>query len=310
MYNNLLALLVKIEAPYGTDANPTGAANAILASDVKIMPMKGTDVSRTFDRPYFAASPTIAVGLHQTISFKIEVKGSGGAGTPPAQGLLYRACKYSETIVAATSVTYAPHSGAQVGVSIYFNVDGTQYKIIGAKGSFRTKVSAQGIVYDEFEMTGLFTQPSAVALPALTLGSQLTQIPQVANSANTPVFTVGGVSLSLADFSFDAGNKVKPRFLIRQESVEITGCSETIDITTDAVPLATYNPYALAAAGTPQAMVLTHGNGAGKICTQTYPAAQIQRPEGLEDDDGITQWKLKYVPLPTLGNDQSSRVFT
>ncbi|NTT88503.1 hypothetical protein HS053_21670, partial [Tabrizicola sp. SY72] len=42
----LQALLAKIETVYGTDPTPTGAANAILAEDVRVMPMEGQDVTR------------------------------------------------------------------------------------------------------------------------------------------------------------------------------------------------------------------------------------------------------------------------
>jgi len=310
MFWRLQALLVKTEVTYGTDPVPTGAANAILASDVKITPMKGSDVERDYDRPYFSASPTIPVGMHASISFKVEAKGSGVAGTAPAFGPLLRACKYAQTIVASTSVTYNPHSGVQESATIYFNVDGVLYKIIGARGTWRYRVNTMGIVYLEFEMTGLFVQPSASALPTVTLGTQLTQLPQVASSANTPTFTVGGVALALREFVFDAGNEVKPRFLIGSESILITDAAESIDMTVEAVPLATFNPYSVAAAATTQALSLVHGTGAGKICTLAVPAAQLKRPEGLDQQDGIVEWKLKMIPTAVSGNDQATLAFT
>ena len=73
MFMRLQALLVKPEIVYGTDPVPTGVANAILGQNVKINPMKGTDVKRAYDRPYFSAAPTVPVGLHMTISFEGEV---------------------------------------------------------------------------------------------------------------------------------------------------------------------------------------------------------------------------------------------
>jgi hypothetical protein len=310
MFMRLQALLVKSETTYGTDPNPTGAANAILAQNVKITPMKGSDVKRDYDRPYFGANPTIPVGLHASIAFEVEVKSSGVAGTPPAYGPLLQACKLAEVIVAATSVTYNPHSGTQKSATIYFNVDGTLFKIVGARGTFTYGLNAQGIVVLKFEMTGLFVQPSASALPSVTLGTQLTQIPQAASSANTPTFTLATTALALRSFTFDAGCEVKPRFLVGSEQILITDAAESIDLQIEAVALATFNPFALAAAATPIPVSLVHGVGAGKITTLSVPAAQVMRPDGLEEQDGLVEWKLKLTPLPVSGNDQFTLAFT
>lgn len=310
MFWRLQALLCKTETTYGVDPNPTGAANAILAQSVKIMPMQGTDVKRGHDKPYFSADGTIAVGLHATISFEVELKGSGVAGTAPAFGPLLRACKMAQVIVAATSVTYNPHSGVQESVTIYFNNDGTLFKMLGCRGNYSYKLNAQGLVVLAFEMTGLFVQPSSSALPTVTLGTQLTQIPQAATSANTPTFTLGGVALALRSLTLDAGNEVKPRFLVGSEQIIISDAAEKIDLQVEAVALATFNPFTNAASATPVALALVHGTGAGKICTLNVPSAQIMRPDGLEEQDGITEWKLSLTPLPTSGNDQYTLAFT
>lgn len=312
MFMRLQALLVKAETVYGTDPVPTGAANAILAQNVKINPMKGTDVKRDYDRPYFSADPTVPVGLHMSISFEVELKGSGVAGTAPAFGPLLRACKWAQVLVAITSVTYTPHSGTQESCTIYWYLDGQLYKLVGARGTFTYKLNAQGIVVLAFEMTGLWTAPTTVAIPTVTLGTQLSQIPQVATSVNTPTFTFGGTPLVLRSVTFDAGNEVKPRFLIGSESIIITDAKESVKFTIETPALGTFNPIAVAAAATTAAIMLVHGTGAGKICTLNMPAVQLSRPEGLDDQDGMVENSLAGVPLPVAatGNDQVSLAFT
>lgn len=312
MFMRLQALLVKAETVYGTDPVPTGAANAILAQNVKINPMKGSDVKRDYDRPYFSAAPTVPVGLHMTIAFEVEVKGSGVAGTPPAYGPLLRACKWAQVIVASTSVTYTPHSGTQESCTIYWYLDGQLYKLVGARGTFSYKLNAQGVVVLTFEMTGLWSAPSTTAIPTVTLGTQLSQFPQAATSANTPTFTYSATPLILRSFTFDAGNEVKPRFLVGSESIMITNAEESIKFTIETPPLATFNPIAVAAAASTAAMVLVHGTGAGKVCTLNMPAVQIARPEGFDDQDGVVEMSLSAMPLPVAaaGNDQASLAFT
>lgn len=215
MFWRLQALLAKIETTYGTDSAPTGAANAILASNVKISPMEGNDVKREFERPALGGRPSIAAGLFSKITFQVEVKGAGTAGTAPAIAVLLRACAMAETIVVATSVTYNPVSANHESATIYFNSDGVNYVLRGARGTFKYMLNAQGIPMLEFELTGLFSQPAAVAMPVPNYGTQLTQMPQVATTANTPTFTLGGVSLPLRTFTFSAGNEVRPRLLVR-----------------------------------------------------------------------------------------------
>ncbi|MCK7495178.1 MAG: hypothetical protein MZW92_31855 [Comamonadaceae bacterium] len=42
------------------------------------------------------------------LTFDVEIKGSGAAGTAPELGVLLKGCGFGETVVAVTSVTYAP----------------------------------------------------------------------------------------------------------------------------------------------------------------------------------------------------------
>jgi hypothetical protein len=197
-------------------------------------------------------------------------------------------------------------------LSIYFYVDGILFKITGARGTWKIKLNANGIAVIEFMMTGLFTQPGSAAIPANpTYGTQLTQDPQVANTANTPTFTIGGYAAILRNFTFDAGNEVKTRFLIRSESVIIPASDEKVEFQIEAVPLAQFDPYSIANAGGTQALSLVHGVGAGKIATLSIPTFQLLNPGGLEAVDGIVEHPLRGKALPgSVANSQFSLSFT
>lgn len=309
MYWAEKTLLVKPEVTYGVDSVPTGAANAILATEVRLTPMEGQDVDRALDLPYMGASGTIPVGLHSKLSFKIELKGSGTPGTPPALAPVIKALGFAEVIVAATSVTYSRVSKNHGSATICLNIAGTLYKLLGARGTGTLRVNAQGIVYLEAELSGLFTMPASQALPAVTLGTQLTQFPQVATTENSSV-QFGAQALVLRSLALNLGNTVAPRFLIGAEAIIIEKISETVEFTVEAVSLATLNPYQLAKDGTLQALSFVHGTGAGLICTLTLPRLQLQRPSGLEQQQGIVEWPLRGVPLPDAGNDQFTLAFT
>uniref|UniRef100_A4WS45 Uncharacterized protein n=1 Tax=Cereibacter sphaeroides (strain ATCC 17025 / ATH 2.4.3) TaxID=349102 RepID=A4WS45_CERS5 len=301
-------LLAKIETAYGTDAAPTGAANAVLATDVTLSPMEGNDVARNLDLPWFGSQGSVAVDLHAKLSFKVELAPSGTKGTPPAWGPLLRACGMAEVIVANTSVTYNPISSGFESLSLHLWVGATQYKLSGARGTCTLRLGASAIPYLEFEFTGLFSQPAEGARPTPTLTSW--KAPRVASTLNTPTFTIAGTPMVLRSFALAMGNAIEPRFLIGSEAVLITDHAETIEATVEAVPLTTFNPYALAATGSTVAVSLVHGTTAGAIATIAAPAAQMQRPAGLENAQNIVEWPLRLVPTPTAGNDQWTLALT
>ena len=114
---------------YGTDPTPTGAANAMLMTNVEFSPMEGEDVSRDLEFPYLAAQAQIPVGLRVRLRGRVELAPSGAAGTAPAWGPLLSACGVAETIVAGTSVTYDPITDDMELVTIYFWLGGTRHKI-------------------------------------------------------------------------------------------------------------------------------------------------------------------------------------
>ncbi len=309
LFWNLKPMLIKAETTYGTDAVPTGAANAILAQNIKLTPMKGEDVARGLERPFMGADATLPAGLNAMISFEVELARSGAVDAPPPWGALLRGCGVAQVVNAAASVVYSPISTGHEGVSIYFHLDGTRYALIGARGSAKFMLPANGTPKIMFEFTGLFVQPTTVANPAATLTAWAT--PQIVASVNTPTVSFNAVPLIMRSFEFDLGNKVIYRSLVGSQSVLIPERSEKIAMVAEAVPLATLNPYALAAVPTTAALSLVHGTGVGRISTFAFPNALIQRPEGLNEQDGIVEWPLSFVPLPgALGNDQWTLTLT
>lgn len=297
-------LLAKIETTYGTDAAPTGAANAILATNVRLSPMEGQDVSRELELPYLGAQGTIPTGLHRKLSFNVEATPSGTAGTAPAWGVLMRACAVAEVIDAGVSVMYNPVTDDHESITLYLNIDGTLFKLTGSRGNCTFRVNAQGIVYLEFEFTGLYSQATETPAVVPDLAAQIAARPKVASSTNTPAFSIGGVDLVMTAFALNFGNAAEAMFEVGAEGIEITDKSETIETSVRAVPLTTLDPFALAEAMTLQEVILTHGTTAGSILTLNAPAAQVQRTQSLENAQNIARWPLRLVPLPTAGNDQ------
>lgn len=295
-------ILAKTETTYGTDSVPTGAANAMLVSDVTYAPMEGEDVSRNLERTFFGAQPSVPVGLRCVLSFSVEAVGSGTAGTVPAWSTLMRACGAAQVITAATRVEYTPVTDNPESATLYFDVDGTRHVMLGARGTWVYRLNAQGIPVFAFTFTGLFALPSEQAKPVPVYTGFLA--PQVATTANTPVFTVGGTTLKLRTFELSLGNVVTPRLLIGGQSILITDRNETMTAQVEAEALSVYNPFQQAQNAATVALALEHGTVAGRRVKLAIPAAQQQRLTGYENQDGILEWPLSFSPQPVVGNDQ------
>lgn len=300
--------LFKIETTYGVDAVPTPALNAVLATDVTFQPMEGTDVNRNLDLPYLGGQGTIPNELHAKFSFKVELAPSGTPGVAPAWGSLLRACACAQVINAGTSVVYNPITDNHESGTLKLYIDGILFQSLGVRGTAKFTVNAQGIPYIEFEFTGLFAQPADATTTNPTLTSF--QKPRVVSTTFTPTFTINGVAMVMRTFSLDLKNKVEPRFLVGKEEILITQREDMIATQVETMPLADFNPFSLAAAQTTVPVNLVHGTGAGNIATLNAPAAQMQRPQGMENAQDIMETPLSLMPLPTLGNDQWTLTLT
>lgn len=302
-------LLAKIESAYATSPTPTGAANAILATDVELRPMEGEDVNRNLELPYLAAQATIAAALSATLTFSTELAGSGTAGVAPAWGVLARGCALAETITPDTSVAYSPVSIAHESLWLVLNIDGVQHVLMGARGTADLQVNAQGIPKLRWTFTGLFVQPTdtAPATPTLTAF----KAPLVASKANTPTFTIDAVPLVLRSATFSLANDVQKRLLVGKEEILIVDRAESLNCVVEATQLATFNPFALSADPAERVAVsLVHGTAAGNIATLALPTAQVKRPTGYQNNQGLLEWPLNLSALPSAGNDQFSLTMT
>jgi hypothetical protein len=303
-------LLVKKEVTYGLDPVPTGAANAILAQNVKIMPMQGQNATRDIDVPYFQAPQNFPTGIYQEISFDLELIGAAAPGNAPAWSAIATACGLQEVISAGVSVTYNPVSANFSSATIYLYIDDVLFKVTGVRGDIKPKLGVHGLPMMECRMLGLFNLPidTANATPTLTAFQQ----PQVANADNTPTCTFNGVAVKARSYDLSFGGKLVYRELMGSSSKEVlvTDREPAISMQIEATTMAVINPYSLSKNQTAFAINISHGVGAGKITTIAAPNCRLNRPDQNAEQDNIWEWPLSITPLPTAGNDEFSIVLT
>lgn len=307
IYARKMVLLAKPETTYATDPTLTGAANAILARNITIAEMEGSDESRDLVQPNFGNQPTIPTGTYVSIEYDTEIAGSGTAGTAPAWGALLRGCGYAEVVSAGVSVAYTPITDSIESLYKKFWMGSTLHAIKGARGTGKLQFTAQKIPFIHWKFSGLYVAPGEVsaATPTFTNWKK----PVIVNKANTTL-SINSVALVARDFSLDIANPIEPRLLINSESVLITDHKEQIDFTAEAVPVSTLDIHTLALTQAAVPASLVHGTVAGNIATISAPNAQFQRPKGYSINQGIAERGLSMLCLPGSGNDQVSITLT
>lgn len=307
--SNRAVVAAKIEAVEGTAESLAGTdANFVVMepkfeADISLFERQNLDVS-------LSAFASITGTRQASLSFKVELRGSGTAGTAPALGKLLKACGMGETIVAGTSVTYAPISTSIPSVTIALYRDGVKKQIRGARGSvkYSGKDGEPGML--EFTFQGVYDGVSDVSL--LTGSGIETTLPPALLSA---VFSVQGFAAKIASLSWDLNNTLVMRQDINSASGFLSclltkrAPKGTIDPEMELV--ATHDFYGRWIANTTGSLTYKHAGAAGNIITVTAPACQyVKVSEGSRDGLETVGLDFALVRSASTGNDELSVAFT
>ena len=300
-------ILAKLENTYGTDAAPTGAANAIQISEATVTPLAGDELDRGLMRETLGSSASIPTNTHVTCEFTVEIAGSGTAGTAPAFGPLLRACAMAETVDSGVSVAYNPVSTNEESASLYFHRDGNLFKLIGARGNVTAEMNANNLPVFKFSFVGLWTEPSSAAMPTADFSAFVEALP--VNNANTPTFNLHGYAAVMTAFTFDLGNVVNHRDRVNSTEVKFSDRKMSGSATFEEPAISTKNFYALAKDATLDAVQMVHGTAAGNIVTVDMPKVQLKTPS-QSNEDGTVLLALALTPTPDAGDDEITIKFT
>lgn len=304
-YITNLAILCKMETTYGVSSAPTGAANAMIMSNVAYEPLVGNDISRDRLKPYMGNQGVILDGNYCRLRGDVEITGSGVAGTAPPFGPLLRSCGLKEVITAAVDVQYSPVSKLFESSTIFFNDDGVNHIMLGVRGKVTGQLTPGQIPRFSFEMIGLLGTITDTALPAITDTAWIDPVP--VNKANTTV-SLHGHAGACEGMTFDLGNNVEARMLINQESIRQTARSMTGSVIFEATSLADKNWLQIARQHGTGALAAVHGTVAGNIVEFDGSKVQIGRPT-YGETQSIRNNTLPTLYLPTAGNDEIVMTF-
>lgn len=309
--SNRQVIAAKAETTEGTAIALAGADANNLIMDPKFeadIPM----YERMFLDNSLSPQKSIATTRLARLSFKVECKGSGTAGTAPAVGKLLRACGMKETVVASTSVTYTPESALSniptLSLAIY--KDGLRKAMKGARGNVKYSAKSGEPGMFEFEFVGVYDGVTDVAI--ITPSGVEATVPPSLLSAT---FSIASFQAFVSQISWDMGNTLAPRGDINQASGYISTLLTRRNPKGSFDPedelVATHDFYGRWLAGTTGALTWKHQGSAGNIATSTIPACQyIKLGEGDRSGIAVLNADFLMVRNSTAGDDEVSIAFT
>lgn len=296
------ALLLKLEATYGVDSTPTGAANWIEARNLQLTPIDADKVQRDIELPYGGNAGSVLVGFWAKLSFDVAMIPSGVAGTAPKWDPAMLACGTASTITATTSVAYNLVSSAYPSVVGYLNIGNVLHKLLGMRGNAKASMAAKGTPKLSFDFDALYVTPATGGMPTVTRTGW--PIEEGVNSINTGPATINGIALAWSALDWDFGQKTS--------RIDLPGPQKEIMLSLDRTPsasitvlapdLAVFNPFAIAESNAIVPFSATHGSVAGRK-TKTDMQARISNV-AYDQVEGMAAYKLTLEPAPVVGNDE------
>jgi hypothetical protein len=307
--NTLVA--AKLETTPGVDAGPTGAANAILATELSITPLDAQNIDRKLLRSFWGASEQLVGPGSVKVGITVELAGSGTAGTAPGWGVLMQACAAGEGLLTTPArVEYTPVNTGLKTLTIYYYDDGVLHKLLGVLGNCTLSAKVGDRPMLKYDFIGL---DGGIAVASDTGTYTPWKKPVAMTKANVVDITIGasyaagaltgGTLYSSSGIELNLGNKVDFDALLGEETVDITDRESTGSTELKLTPAAEVANMAIVKQNTLQSMGFTIGTTAGNKIILHTPAMQMLNPKKVDRNGRrLIGYDLRYLPIN--GNDE------
>lgn len=302
-------ILAKIEGTYATDPTPTTSADAVQVYNVEIEVKREPQERRPMDLSLSPLQPIMGMG-EAKVSFEVDLKGSGTAGTAPDWLVLHKGCGYFNTNSPSTSDTLKPDDTPSDSVTIWAFKDGLKYVFVGCRGEVKHVFEAGKIVKLKYEFQARYAIPTDVTFPtALTLDATK-PVPAIGS-----VFTFGSYAAVIEKLELGLNNEITKNEDLNAaygvQSFEITGRKPKGKMTVNAVLRATSNGdfWSYMDAGSTKALSIVIGSAAGNIATITAPVCTITSVKP-GNNNGIDTFEVEFELNRSSGGDELSIALT
>lgn len=300
-------LVAAVEATKGTAETLDAGDNIFGLVDAKFTPPP-TELEREILDSTLGTSASMPGPQICSLTFRVEVKGSGDNDAPPSWYTLMRGMGCKQTINSSVSVVLNPDSDDADSDTLTMAIyeDGVCHKMKGARGDGSIEFNANGITYFSGTFTGIYVSTTDTAL--LTITTPETTLPQIWNGAAFALnFGTSWTTARLSKLTLNLGNTVTIR-----EDANATGGITYAQITKrdpggtmnpDKVLVGTQNLWSFLMTPTTGTVTWKIGSGTGRVLTFAGPAFQItSMPDEQEDD--ISKLGMTFKLRKSSGDDE------
>lgn len=308
-----MTISVREQALYAAVEATPGVAETLAGSDVlqvsNLQP-NPTENIRMLDRTIIRGSlnpeQSVYGGSLFGVTFDMELKGSGTAGTAPRLGRLLRACGMDETIVAATSVTYTPSSDMANHDSVTIGYrDGPNFRVLkGCRGNVSLNLTAGQYGVLSFTMVGHIESEAEDSAPEPSIEST---VPRAFIGAS---FSIGGTAVPIEALTLDLSNTVSitpdPNSADGYGPVRVTARNTQGTVNPEAQSINTKDFIGLLRSGTTQAIQTgTIGSVEGNRFAIAIPKAYF-REIGFGEREAMLTNEITFGCREDSGDDEIS----
>lgn len=303
----------KVEGTKGSAETLAAGDAAIMASNV-VPNSSPPPLERDVMFSTLSKEPSIPGARRGTLSFRVEIKGSGTIDTAPALGVLFKGCGCDETVSASTSVAYNPDSddADTETLTLGVNVDGSLWQIYGARGNAVLTLTPNGLCWVDFSFTGIWDAFTAAAAWS-GISYESTEPTRWYNAAFTLNYGGAWATGVVGDYGLDFGNDVR----LKDDANSSTGLkyAKIIDrnpvgsFVIDQVLPSDEDFYSYMETPTMGSLSLLLGTATGNKLTITAPKLQIQTLTPGERDGDAT-WTVGAKYTINSGDDEWVLTFT
>lgn len=306
-------ILAKTEATQGTDAVPTGAANAIKAFDMSITELEMSPITLAVMAGWFGADMSVPGASYVKCSFSVALSGAGLAATAPAWGALVLACGNSETtgLVTPNRVEYLPATDTLKSATIYYYDDGLLHKLVGCMGGLKLSAKAGEVAKLTFDFVGV----DGIAAAATNATATLTawKDPVALTAANVTDIKLGctyatgaltgGTAYNSTGLTLDWGSAPKFTPMLTNEEVVFDGRKIKGEMSLELTAVQEVAMIAAIKARTVQGLGFVIGKTSGNQIMLHGPAMVLT---GISKGElnGKRLGTLKFDLDPVAGNDE------
>jgi len=306
-------ILAKVETTTGTDAVPTGVANAIQVMDLSITPVDAKMVSLNTITPWFGGTIDLVATSCVKMSFSVLLGGAGLAATGPAWGQLLLGCAMAETtgLLTPNRVEYNPITDLMKTLSIYWYDDGMLHKGLGAFGTVKLSAKAGEAPKLTFDFIAVDGTPTAAANATAVLTAWKTP-PTITKANVTDILLgctyaagvlTGGTSYNSTGLTLDWGNQTAFVPMLTTEETVLTdrNIKGTVELDLTAAQEVTQIANVKANVFTGLGFVI--GNTSGNKIMIYAPAAQLISPKKVDlSGKRLIGFDIGFNPV--AGNDE------